>query len=47
LTGNIVGDGELYNTAAEFTRIMGHKSPDKFFKDRDRTPYVVSQARRF
>jgi hypothetical protein len=30
---NMVGDRELYNTAAELTRIMGHKNPDKFFKD--------------
>lgn len=30
---NLVGDKELYNTAAELTRIMGHKNPDKFFKD--------------
>lgn len=32
---NIVGDAQLYNTAAELTRIMGHKSPDQFFKDPD------------
>jgi hypothetical protein len=32
---NIVGDTELYNTAAELTRIMGHKNPNKFFKDPD------------
>jgi len=30
---NLVGDRELYNTAAELTRIMGHKNPDKFFND--------------
>jgi hypothetical protein len=30
---NLVGDQQLYNTAAELTRIMGHKSPDQFFKD--------------
>jgi hypothetical protein len=30
---NLVGDKELYNTAAELTRIMGHKNPDQFFKD--------------
>ncbi|HEX5509845.1 MAG TPA: hypothetical protein VFX37_15195 [Pseudolabrys sp.] len=30
---NIVGDGELYNTATELTRIMGHKNPARFFKD--------------
>ena len=36
LTGgkaNLVGDLQLYNTAAELTRIMGHKNPDKFFND--------------
>lgn len=32
---NLVGDKELYNTAAELTRIMGHKNPDKFFNDPD------------
>lgn len=32
---NLVGDKELYNTAAELTKIMGHKSPDKFFNDPD------------
>lgn len=32
---NIVGDAQLYNTAAELTRIMGHKSADQFFKDPD------------
>ncbi len=30
---NLVGDVQLYNTAAELTRIMGHKNPDKFFND--------------
>jgi hypothetical protein len=30
---NLVGDRELYNTAAELTRIMGHKNPDQFFCD--------------
>jgi hypothetical protein len=30
---NLVGDQELYNTAAELTRLMGHKNPDKFFSD--------------
>ena len=30
---NIVGDAELYNTATELTKIMGHKSPDQFFKN--------------
>ena len=30
---NLVGDSELYNTAAELTRIMGHKNPDRFFND--------------
>ena len=24
---------QLYNTAAELTRIMGHKNPDQFFND--------------
>ncbi len=36
LTGgkiNLVGDRELYNTATELTRIMGHKNPDRFFND--------------
>lgn len=32
---NLVGDTQLYNTATELTRIMGHKSPDRFFKDPD------------
>lgn len=30
---HLVGDRELYNTAAELTRIMGHKNPDRFFCD--------------
>lgn len=30
---HLVGDRELYNTAAEVTRIMGHKNPDRFFND--------------
>src|SRR5690349_11519024 len=30
---NMVGDRELYNTAVELTRIMGHKNPDRFFND--------------
>jgi hypothetical protein len=30
---NIVGDAELYNTATELTKIMGHKNANKFFKD--------------
>jgi hypothetical protein len=30
---NLVGDRELYNTAAELTKIMGHKNPDRFFND--------------
>jgi hypothetical protein len=30
---NLVGDRELYNTAAELTRIMGHRNPDRFFCD--------------
>lgn len=29
----LVGDRELYNTAAELTRIMGHKNPNRFFCD--------------
>ena len=32
---NIVSDTQLYNTAAELARIMGHKSPDQFFRDPD------------
>lgn len=36
---NLVGDKELYNTAAELTKIMGHKNPDRFFKDpEEKTP---------
>jgi len=30
---NLVGDRELYNSASELMRIMGHKNPDKFFND--------------
>ncbi|WP_225712223.1 portal protein [Bradyrhizobium semiaridum] len=30
---NMVGDRELYNTAIELTRIMGHRNPDRFFND--------------
>ncbi|WP_249158912.1 portal protein [Bradyrhizobium jicamae] len=30
---NMVGDRELYNTAVELTRIMGHKNPDRFFNN--------------
>src|SRR5450756_2032678 len=30
---NLVGDVQLYNTAAELTRIMGHRNPDLFFND--------------
>ncbi|WP_316204908.1 hypothetical protein [Bradyrhizobium sp. SZCCHNS3004] len=30
---NLVSDRELYNTAAELTRIMGHKNPSRFFND--------------
>jgi hypothetical protein len=30
---NLVGDRQLYNTAAELTRIMGHRNPDQFFCD--------------
>jgi hypothetical protein len=32
---NLVGDTQLYNTAVELTKIMGHKNPDAFFKDPD------------
>lgn len=32
---NLVGDKELYNTAAELIRIMGHRNPDKFINDPD------------
>jgi hypothetical protein len=30
---NMVGDRELYSTATELTRIMGHKNPGRFFND--------------
>jgi len=30
---NLVGDRQLYNTAVELTRIMGHRNPDQFFND--------------
>jgi hypothetical protein len=30
---NLVDDDKLYNTAAELTKIMGHKNPDRFFND--------------
>jgi hypothetical protein len=30
---NLVGDVQLYNTAAELTKIMGHRNPDLFFND--------------
>jgi len=30
---HMVGDRELYNTATELTRIMGHKNSDRFFCD--------------
>ena len=30
---NLVDDAKLYNTAAELTRILGHKNPDRFFND--------------
>jgi hypothetical protein len=33
--GHLVGDKELYETAAELTKIMGHKNPDRFFNDPD------------
>ncbi|WP_298255855.1 hypothetical protein [Bradyrhizobium sp.] len=29
----LVGDLQLYNTASELTRIMGHKNPNQFFND--------------
>jgi hypothetical protein len=32
---NLVDDAKLYNTAAELTKIMGHKNPDRFFNDPD------------
>ncbi|WP_244622298.1 portal protein [Bradyrhizobium ivorense] len=32
---NLVGPTELYNTACELTKIMGHKNPNRFFKDPD------------
>jgi hypothetical protein len=31
--GHLVGDRELYEMAAELTKIMGHKNPDRFFND--------------
>jgi hypothetical protein len=30
---HLVGDRELYNTATELARIMGHKNPGRFFND--------------
>src|SRR5581483_3668752 len=30
---NLVGDLQLYNTASELTRIMGHKNASQFFND--------------
>jgi hypothetical protein len=30
---NIVDDDKVYHLAAEITKIMGHKNPDKFFND--------------
>lgn len=30
---HLVGDRELYNTAAELAKIMGHRNPDRFFCD--------------
>jgi hypothetical protein len=30
---NLVDDKKLYNTAAQLTRILGHKAPDEFFND--------------
>ncbi|WP_018321471.1 hypothetical protein [Bradyrhizobium sp. WSM2793] len=32
---NVVDPGKIYNTAAELTKIMGHKNPDKFLKGPD------------
>jgi hypothetical protein len=32
---NMVSDRELYNTAEELTKIMGHRNPDRFFKNPD------------
>jgi hypothetical protein len=32
---HLVGDKELYETASELTKIMGHKNPDRFFNDPD------------
>ncbi|HJP67541.1 MAG TPA: hypothetical protein VJ846_01470 [Sphingomicrobium sp.] len=32
---NVVGPTQLYNTAVELTKIMGHKNADPFFKDPD------------
>lgn len=32
---HLVGDKELYETASEITKIMGHKNPDRFFNDPD------------
>jgi len=40
---HLVGDRELYNTAAELARIMGHKSPDKFFKNPDEKDPATGQ----
>jgi hypothetical protein len=40
---NLVGDRELYNTAAELTRIMGHKNPDMFFNDPEAKNPVTGQ----
>ena len=30
---HLVGDRELYNSAAELSRIMGYRNPDQFFCD--------------
>lgn len=30
---NLVGDQELYNTASEIAKLLGHKNADKFFND--------------
>lgn len=32
---NLVGDKELFNSASEVAKIMGHKNADKFFNDPD------------
>lgn len=32
---NMVSDTELYNSAVELTKIMGHRNPNRFFRDPD------------